>query len=283
MPNRRTKGKNLLIILAGIVLVSLMLMTINIRHGKSNLFFESVVVRAFSPVQSLLTNAVDSISDVFDHYFFLVGVSRENERLLLEIDRLSRATNELLEKNKQRERIEKLIGNVDQKERPLVTAEVIGRDATQWSKMVFINKGTNDKIEENLAVMTDAGIIGHIIHASAGTSKVLLITDSRSAVDSLFQETREPGVTVGTGKDVCEMKFVPIEANVKTGDRVLSSGLGGVFPKGLMVGRVVDVVKKKQELFQHITVTPSADLSRLEEVLVVLPVKENDLVVEEDS
>ena len=258
-------------------------MTINIRHGKSNLFFESVVVRAFSPVQSLFTNAVDSISDVFDHYFFLVGVSRENERLLLEIDRLSKATNELLEKNKQRERIEKLIGNVDQKERPLVTAEVIGRDATQWSKMVFINKGTNDKIEENLAVMTDAGIIGHIIHASAGTSKVLLITDSRSAVDSLFQETREPGVTVGTGKDVCEMKFVPIEANVKTGDRVLSSGLGGVFPKGLMVGRVVDVVKKKQGLFQHITVAPSADLSRLEEVLVVLPVKENDLVVEEDS
>ncbi len=275
MPIRRTKGKHLLVVLAGIVLVSLVLMTINIRHGKNNLFFESMVVWVFSPVQNLLTNTVDSISDVFDHYFFLVGVSRENERLLLEIDRLSRKTNELLEKSKYGERIEKLIDDVDQKERPVITAEVIGRDATQWSKMVFINKGTKHMIEENLAVITDAGIIGHVIHASAGTSKVLLITDSRSAVDSLFQETREPGVTVGTGKDVCEMKFVSIEANVKVGDEVLSSGLGGVFPKGLMIGRVVDVVKKKQELFQDITVVPSADLSRLEEVLIVLPVKED--------
>jgi rod shape-determining protein MreC len=71
------------------------------------------------------------------------------------------------------------------------------------------------------------------------------------------------------------MKFVSVEANVKVGDEVLSSGLGGVFPKGLMIGRVVDVVKKKQELFQDITVVPSADLSRLEEVLIVLPVKED--------
>lgn len=271
MPNRRTKGKQLLIILAGVVLVSLMLMTINIRHGKSNLFFESVVVWVFSPVQTLFTNAVNSVSDAFDHYFFLVGVSRENERLLLEIERLSRERNDLLEENKHFERIEKLIGSTGQKERPIVTAEVIGRDATQWSKMVFINKGTDHKVQANMAVMTDAGIIGHIIHASARTSKVLLITDSRSAVDSVFQETREPGVTVGTGQDVCEMKFVPIEANVKIGDKVLSSGLGGVFPKGLMIGRVVDVVKKKQGLFQNVTVAPSADLSRLEEVLVVLP------------
>ena len=274
MPNRRTKDKRLLTTLAGIVLVSLILMTINIRHGKSSLFFESMVVRVFSPFQVLFTNTVSNISDIFKHYFFLVGVSRENERLLLEIGRLSKEKNELIEKNKYFGRIEKLVDNVDKREGAIITAKVIGRDATQWSKMVFINKGTDHKVKENLVVMTDAGIVGHIIHTSAKASKVLLITDSRSAVDSLFQKTRGTGVTVGTGQDICEMKFVPIEAEVNVGDRIVSSGLGGVFPKGLMVGVVIDIVKKKQDLFQNITVAPSADLSQIEEVVVVLPAKE---------
>lgn len=270
MPNRQTKSKHLLITLSSIVLVSLLLVTINIRHDKSSLFLESVVVWFFSPVQSLLTNTVETVSETLNYYFFLVGVSRENERLLLEIDRLSQEKNELLEKNKYLERIEKLVGNIGKNQRTIITAKIIGRDATQWSKMVFIDKGTNHQVKENLVVMTDAGIVGHVIHVSTKTSKVLLITDSRSAVDSLFQETRGTGVTVGTGQDACKMKFVPIEANVSIGDRIVSSGLGGIFPKGLMVGVVVDVVKKRQDLFQNITVAPSADLSQMEEVAVVL-------------
>ena len=119
--------------------------------------------------------------------------------------------------------------------------------------------------------MTNAGVIGHVIHSSSNTSKVLLITDSRSAVDSLFQETRESGITVGTGENICEMKFVPISAKINLGDKVISSGLGGVFPKGLVVGSVVDIFKQSQELFQDIMVEPSADLSNIEEVIVLLP------------
>ena len=272
MPYRRPK--HLFGFLAGIVIFSLTRMTINVRHDKDNLFFESIVVWFFSPAQSLFTNTIDSISDVLGHYLFLVRASKENERLHLEIDRLAKEKNELLEKSKHLKRLEKLVGYFDKKERPVITAEVTGRDATQWSKMIFINKGTDHKIEKNLAVMTDAGIVGHVIHSSAKSSKVLLITDSRSAIDSLFQETRGSGVTVGIGEDVCEMKFVPIVAEVKLGDKVISSGLGGVFPKGLLVGTVADVVKEKQDLFQRITIAPSANLSRLEEVAIVLPDKE---------
>jgi rod shape-determining protein MreC len=123
-------------------------------------------------------------------------------------------------------------------------------------------------------VVTEAGIVGHIIHSTATTSKVLLITDSRSAVDSLFQNTRVPGVSTGTGEGLCKIKFVPIDAELKVGDRVISSGLGGIFPKGWMVGTVVGIVKRKQELFQDVIVAPNVDFSRLEDVLVLLPVTE---------
>ena len=274
MPHWRTTGKNPLIFLACIVLVSLLLITVSIRYDKENLFFESVIVRIFSPIQSLLTQARTSILDLLDHHFFLTEVSRENDRLLKEIDLLTRRNSDLLETVKRQERIKKLQGTNKKEKVKSLTALVIGRDSTQWSKMIFIDKGTDDGIRGNVAVVTDVGIVGHIIHSTATTSKVLLITDSRSAVDSLFQNTRVPGVSTGTGEDLCEIKFVPIDAELKVGDRVISSGLGGIFPKGRMVGTVVGVAKRKQELFQDVVVAPSVDLSRLEDVLVLLPVIE---------
>ena len=248
-------------------------MTVNARYDKSNFFFETIVVSIFSPIQNFFSNVTDSISDVYDHYLFLVETSKENDRLLLEVDRLSKKNNELLERRMFLERATKLVEFFRDDERPFVMAKVIGYDATQWSKVIFINRGTDHKVERNLSVMTDAGVVGHIIHASPKSSKVLLITDSRSAIDSLFQETRKSGITVGTGDDICEMKFVPISAKVSVGDQVVSSGLGGVFPKGLMVGKVVGVVKQNQELFQDITVAPSVNFSHLEEVVVLLPIK----------
>lgn len=152
-----------------------------------------------------------------------------------------------------------------------MVASVIGRDATQWSKVVTVNKGTQSGLRDHLAVITAAGVIGQVINAGLNTSKVLLIVDGRSAVDALFQNSRVSGVVVGMGEDACQMKFVPNTADVKVGDSVLSSGLGGIFPKGLVIGKVSQVSRKKQGLFQEITLTPSADLSRLEEVLVLLP------------
>ncbi len=272
MPHWRTTGKSPLIFLACIVLASLLLITISIRYGKENLFFESVIVRIFSPAQNLLTQARTSISDLLDRYFFLTEVSRENDRLLKEVDQLNRRNSDLLEIIERQGRIKKLQKANKNGKLKSLAALVIGRDSTQWSKMIFIDKGTDDGIRGNVAVVTDAGIVGHTIHSTATTSKVLLITDSRSAVDSLFQDTRVPGVSTGTGEGLCKVKFVPIDAELRVGDRVISSGLGGVFPRGWVVGTVVRTVKRKQGLFQDVVVAPGVDLSRLENVLVLLPV-----------
>ena len=270
MPYRRPRGKYFTSLLAGILMLSLILMTVNARYDKVNLFFESIVVLFVSPAQSFFSSVTDSITDGFGHYFFLVRTSIENERLLLELDRLSKKNNKLLERNKFLERSANLTNFMDEDARPFVVAKVIGYDATQWSKVIFINKGTDHKVEKNLSVVTDAGVVGHVIHASLKSSKVLLITDSRSAVDSLFQESRKSGIVVGTGEDICEMKFVSISAKVSVGDKVVSSGLGGVFRKGLVVGSVVDIVKEGHELFQEIRLATSVDFSNLEEVVVLL-------------
>ncbi|MEK9627646.1 MAG: rod shape-determining protein MreC [Nitrospinota bacterium] len=270
MPNKGPKGKRNIILVFSILLFSLALMSITAKQEQGMSFLDSIAGLILSPFQNLFTSTVQSVSDGVDHYFDLVNVSKENERLKSEVERLINEKNELIEKIARQKRVAGLVAYQDDRKKESLVASVIGRDATQWSKVVVIDKGSQHGIKKHLAVVTNSGVIGQIIHAGLTTSKVLLTIDSRSAVDALFQESRVSGVVVGTGEEQCQIKYVPNTADIKVGDRVLSSGLGGIFPKGLFVGTVSKVVKKKQGLFQEITLTPSSDLSKLEEVLVFL-------------
>lgn len=271
MPNKGNTNKRNIVLVLAILLFSLVLMTLNVKQEKGTRFLDSIAGIILSPFQNFFTHTIQSVSDSIDHYFFLVDVARQNDQLKLEVQRLINEKNQLIEHLASQKRLAKLMAYEDDWEKKTVVASVIGRGATQWSKVVVINKGTKDGVEDHLAVITDAGVIGQVIHAGLNTSKVLLIVDGRSAVDALFQDSRVSGVVVGMGDDECQLKFVPNTADVKVGDLVLSSGLGGIFPKGLMIGKVSQVFKKKQGLFQEITLIPGSDLSRLEEVLVLLP------------
>lgn len=270
MPNKGPKGKRNIILVFSILLFSLALMSISAKQQKGLSFLDSLAGLILSPFQNLFTQSVQSVSDGINHYFDLVNVSKENERLKFEVERLVNEKNELIERIARQKRIAGLMSYQDDRKKESLVASVIARDATQWSKVVVIDKGSKHGIKKHLAVVTNSGVIGQVIHAGPTTSKVLLTIDSRSAVDSLFQDSRVSGVVVGTGEEQCEIKFVPNTAEIKVGDRVLSSGLGGIFPKGLFIGTVSKVVKKKHGLFQEITLTPSSDLSKLEEVLVFL-------------
>ena len=246
------------------------LMSLSVKQQKEISYLDSLASLIISPFQSLFTKSVQSVSDVINNYFYLVSVSKENERLKLEVDKLVNENNELIEGISRQKRLEGLMAYQGDRKKNSLVASVIGRDATQWSKVLIIDKGSLQGVKKYLAVVTNSGVIGQIIYAGPNTSKVLLTIDSRSAVDSIFQDSRVSGVVVGTGKEQCQIKYVPNNAKIKVGDRVLSSGLGGIFPKGLFIGTVFQVVKKKQGLFQEITLVPSSDLSKLEEVLVLL-------------
>ncbi|MFQ5482177.1 MAG: rod shape-determining protein MreC, partial [Nitrospinaceae bacterium] len=185
-------------------------------------------------------------------------------------DALIRENQVLQEEVRRLQRVGRLLDYQEREGIKTLVATIVGRDATQWVKAVYIDKGSRDGVRENLAVVTNAGVVGHVVQAGLTSSKVLLMVDRRSAIDSIFQQSRVPGIVVGAGEGICEMKYVPITANVQKGDWVLSSGLGSLFPKGLVVGHVSKVSKSKQGLFQEIEILPNADLARLEEVLVLL-------------
>lgn len=152
-----------------------------------------------------------------------------------------------------------------------IVARVIRHDPTSWSEGVIINRGSSHGVQEGSAVIDPRGVVGQVIVVGTNTSQVLLITDPESGIDGVLQEGRARGVVEGRGSVTAEWRFVVREAPVRVGERVVSSGADGVFPRGLLLGIVSAIDPSGDGLFQSVEVRPAADLSRIEEVLIIPP------------
>jgi len=157
-----------------------------------------------------------------------------------------------------------------------VGARVIGRDASNWWKSIQIDRGTDDGVRPDQPVLSASGLIGKTIHVTAGESRVLLLLDPTCKVGALLETTREPGIVSGanaalTREPRLQMSFLDRKSNVKVGDAVYTSGLGGVFPRGILIGTVTEADLDPQGLYQNVELKPAADFRRLEEVMVILP------------
>jgi rod shape-determining protein MreC len=153
---------------------------------------------------------------------------------------------------------------------PTIAAKVVGRNRPSIFKTILINRGTKDGVCIHCPVMAAEGIVGRVIEVSWNVSKVLLLVDYNSKIDALIQRSRVQGIFQGNREGECDLKYVERSEEVNIGDVVISSGLGGVFPKGLLLGRVTDIEKERSGLFQKIKVSTEVDVTKLEEVLVIL-------------
>ena len=160
----------------------------------------------------------------------------------------------------------------------MVAAEVIGQDPSSWFKSVTINKGEGDGVKRGMAVISPDGVVGQILKAAPHYATVLLVTDYNSAIDSIVQKTRARAIVEGSGENRCQLKYLLRTDEVNVGDVIVTSGLGGNFPKGLLIGEIRRVEKKGRGVFQYADLMPSVDLTKLEEVLVITesPVPANE-------
>jgi rod shape-determining protein MreC len=176
------------------------------------------------------------------------------------------------------ERLKRLLEFREKISASVVAAEVIGQDPSSWFRSITINKGEKDGVQKGMAVISPEGVIGQILKTSLYHSTVLLITDYNSAIDSIVQRTRAKAIVEGLGENRCQLKYLLRKEEVVVGDVVVTSGLSGNFPKGLMVGEIRKVEKRGHGVFQYAELAPSVDLTRLEEVLVItgssLPLQE---------
>ncbi|NLJ75720.1 MAG: rod shape-determining protein MreC [Peptococcaceae bacterium] len=153
----------------------------------------------------------------------------------------------------------------------LLTASVIGRDPGNWFATITLNHGSGDGVKENMSVLTPDGLVGRVVAVTPSTCEVLLITDPRSGVGSLVQDTRAPGIVEGVAgaAGIVRMIHIPNNARVEAGQAVVTSGMGSLFPKGIPVGRINSVQNEPTGLFLSAEISPLADLNSLEEVMIV--------------
>jgi rod shape-determining protein MreC len=221
------------------------------------------------PFQVMFQTATGWVKDIQESHLTLRAYRAENERLRQKILELENERNGLLEAQATNRRLQQLLEFRSQSATGGITASIVAASASAWFKSCLLDKGSADGVRKGMAVVTPLGALGRIIEVAPHTAKVLLITDPNSGLDVLVQRTRARGIVSGSLEDGPIMKYVKHSEDVQVGDRLVTSGLDGVFPKGMMVATVTSVRKQTIGLFQQISVMPAITLDRTEQVLVV--------------
>src|ERR1700687_1972702 len=222
------------------------------------------------------------VTGLWRSYFYLRGVRQENRELKLEIERLRIEQVRLNEDAEQARRPQALLGFKEQFISKSLPAQVIGSSGSEQSRSIYIDKGSRNGIRPDMAVITAEGVVGKVLRAFKGTSQVLLVNDQTSGVGAILEKSRLQGVLRGTPLGEVVLEKVMSDEAVQPGERVLTSGGDQIFPKGLPVGTVTKV-SPGAELFLNIRVRPAADLSRLEEVLVITQQEEKQPALSEGT
>jgi rod shape-determining protein MreC len=264
-------------ILAATLMVAFLLMTLQVRHDRAvAAFTRQTILFVVSPVIKVTAVTVGSLSRVWQDYVDLRNLRDENMRLQREVAVLQRRISQLDEQALETQRLQGLLAMRETSRAQYLAARVVGKDATNWFKTILIDRGSLAGLRRNLPVVAPDGLVGRVVEVTPTAAKVQLITDPVSAAGGLIQRTRVTGVVSGNLGAGLKVRYLPLLADIVVGDEIMTSGMGGVFPKGIPLGRVIAVERRSGALFQEATLTPKVDLSRLEEVLILTGTESRD-------
>jgi rod shape-determining protein MreC len=239
------------------------------RSGRDYFLLESSLVDGILPVFSVFTSIKTGIGSLWTHYIFLTQTQEENKILKKQLVQLNRENIHLREAASANDRLRKLLQLKGELPGPSQVAEVVGRAPSPFLQTIYINKGRKDGLIRGMPVLLPDGVVGRLERASSNFSQVVLLNDPAFAVDCLAQRSRVRGVLTGIpGGGNCQVKYVARTEDIRAGDIIVTSGLDQVFPKGLVLGRVLRVDSKVKGLFLFVEVVPECKTSQIEEVLI---------------
>jgi rod shape-determining protein MreC len=232
-------------------------------------------VALVTPFERGLVHSEQGIRHAWRDYFYLRGVRHENVELREQIEAMRLEQIRMEQDAAQARRIQALLQFKEQYISQTVAAQVIGSSGSETSRIIYIDRGSNQGIESNMAVITPEGIVGKVLRVYPSTSQVLEITDQTSGVGATLVKSRLQGILKGQPAGNPNLAYIMADESVVPGEDVITSGGDRIFPKGLTIGKVASVSPGK-DLFLNVRVTPSASLGRLEEVLVITKVTEKE-------
>jgi rod shape-determining protein MreC len=242
--------------------------------------FQKIMTEVISPVQEGLASSKKSISSLWDNYILIVNTGEENAILKKQISRLKSDIFSMEEVRKENLRLKQLLNYSDDIAPERILAQVVGWDSANEFKVIRLNKGTNHGIRVMSPVITDQGLVGYIYRATPNYADVLTILDQNNRIDVVVERTRTHGIVEGVFNFKCALKYVMRNEPVEVGDKLITAGVGGIYPKGVKVGMITDISKENFGMTLSIEVVPSVDFDKLEEVLVLIPASSDSLSME---
>ncbi len=229
-----------------------------------------LLVELTLPLQRMVTLPARELRTLWAEYISLVHVREENKTLHAELSRIKEENLQYREEIVSSERFQRLAGFRADREVPMVPANVVAQDLSGWFQSIVVDRGSTTGVRPGMPVLTDTGVVGVVAGTTPRAAKVLLISDPQSRVDAYVQRSRAHGTVRGDADGSCAFQYVQRDEDVRVGDVVLTSGLGALYPKGLVVGTIASLDRKPFGLFQRARIEPAVDFRQLEEVFVIL-------------
>jgi rod shape-determining protein MreC len=264
------RRNRVLVASASLLVCSLLLVSVSVRAERRDPVGH-LLLDALAPFQVVFSWIGRGTGRLWTSYVDVVDARREAEELRAQVVALEGQLSRLSEVERENQRLISLLGFRSHLPASAYGARVIARDPGPLSTTLTIDRGSRDGVTRGMAVVAPEGVVGRVVEVSHTVSRVALLTDHNSGIDALVDRTRDRGVVQGGSDGDCYMNYLSRDADVKVGDHVLTSGLDGVFPKGMAIGEVVEVGRRHRGLLQSATIRPSAALDRVEEVMLITP------------
>lgn len=262
------------LVVAFLILLTIISMLVDRRSlaegGRELPWWQAIVLEVTAPVERVVSAPVDGVRQFFSDYVDLLGVKAENRRLQQRIAEIESENLQFREALVSSGHLARVASMRDEIEIPMLPAEIVGLDVAPWFRSVLVDRGEEHGVLPGYPVVTHEGVVGLVTATSSHAAKTMLVLDRQSSLDALVQRSRARGVVRGIGRDRLEFEFVVRDSDVALGDEIVTSGLGGVYPKGLRIGRVSELEDSGGRLTKIAVVTPAVDLGQLEQVFVLL-------------
>lgn len=233
-----------------------------------------MIMQGMGPVQGVASKMMGSLQVFAGDYLALWHIRDDNKQLRLKIADYQQQLDQLREAYARNRYLENELAFKKVENFPSLTARVVGKDPSFWFQTLIVDRGKTDGVSEGMVARTSLGVVGQIIQVSDNYSKILLINAPSSAIDAMIQKNRVRGILKGAADKGYVLSYVLKNAEVEVGDRVVTAGVGGVFPSGIPLGTVSAVSSKRRGMFQEIEVAPIVDFGQLEMVFIDLSEKQ---------
>jgi rod shape-determining protein MreC len=252
-----------------LLLLALHLLSIGVRPDARANKPSLVLMETLKPLLVIESQMADDSSDFLHNYFDLVGVRQENLHLRQQLAQLESQHRRMLELEAENRHLADLLELRDALGTAAIAANVIGSDATGLSRTLMLSEGDRQGLQRGMAVISIDGVVGKLIAVSHDAARMLLISDHNSALDAFDQRSRARGIIAGVVEDGLMLKYVDRSEDIKPGDMIVTSGMDGIFPRGLLVGTVARVSQEGPGLFLNVEVKAAVNFRELEQVMIL--------------